>query len=173
MSQRENQHIAIIESGGSHDEVILPQLSFLIEEGKELHLIIRRNHFLRTGPYDPRIHILLLEEEEKITDRIRNLRMIVRYLKNHSVGQAIVNTAQGAFVRDFTFLAPRQLLLTGISHNPHKLNSSVTQKLISRRITKYFVLSDYILANVRKENPELTISAFYPVFLQTRREINR
>jgi hypothetical protein len=158
------KHIAILESGGSHEEVIHPQLNFLKDIGYEVHLILRRNHFERTGPYNQDIHIFLIEKEEKLTDRIKNLRSVIRYLSSYSITEIIINTAQGAFVRDFTLLAPGKLNLVGISHNPQKLKRSVTQKLISRRITKYLVLSDYILENVRNENPDLAIGSFYPVF---------
>ena len=164
MSHTGKIKVAIIEAGGSHDEVIRSQLLFLEDENIEIHLIIRRLHFEKTGPYNTVHSTLILEKEEKLSDRVKNLRLILRYLADHSIYNVVINTAQGAFTRDLTLMAPRDLRFTGISHNPQKLGHSFTQKLISRRIKKYFVLSDFILENVKDQNPDLALDVFYPVF---------
>ena len=164
MTRTLHKKLAIIETGGSHDEVLKPQLLFLGDESVDVHLIIRREHYNRTRPYEGISGLLLLGEDVKSSDRIRHLRAILKYLSGHGIKNVIVNTAQGAFIRDLTLFAPRRLRFTGIAHNPQKLGRSFTQKLISRRIKKYFVLSDYILETVKEENPDLQPGVFYPVF---------
>ncbi len=164
MTGSEIHRVAIIETGGSHDEVILPQLMFLQDESLEIHLIMRRKHYERTGPFDKAIRCFLLEKENNIADRLKNLHTITRYLSDFRISDVIINTAQGAFIRDLSFLLSRDLNITGIAHNPQKLGRSFSQKLITRTIKKYFVLSDYILKNVQQENPGLTLTSFYPVF---------
>jgi len=160
-----NKKIAIIETGGSHDELIYPQLLFLKQSGHETHLIIRKNHLKRISLDQYADHVFTFPDDESLLVRIRNIRQLINYLKRFQIHQLVINTAQGAFIRDLSLFLPSKYSVTGISHNPHKIGRSFNQKLISKRIKKYFVLNDYIIKHIQTKNPDLSFQSFYAVFI--------
>ena len=53
---------------------------------------------------------------------------------------------------------------TGLIHLSKKLWISSSQKIINRKIKKYFVLADFIEENLERTNSSLKTSFFYPVY---------
>lgn len=76
------------------------------------------------------------------------------------------NTAQGSTALKFFMLPlPKRFTVTGTIHNLRKLSSSFGQKIISRRIDKFMLLSDILAAGMPTacRKPYRTIySIFYP-----------
>ncbi|MEM6380650.1 MAG: hypothetical protein AAF705_20875, partial [Bacteroidota bacterium] len=73
----------------------------------------------------------------------------------------IFNTCQGNNVKNLLLLPfPSHITFAGILHNTGKMNGSWGQSLISRKITRYFFLNDFLLRD--KNDPKL--STFYPIF---------
>jgi hypothetical protein len=157
-------NIAILEAGGSHDEILYPQFRFLKDARIRTHLIIRNEHLLRIGAPGLADSIFSLETEKNWSGRWKNLISIRKYLLKNEITHLVINTCQGAFIRDLSPLLPRKLNITGISHNPHKLSKSFNQRIINRRVKKYLVLSDNILHRVRSMNPDLFLESFYAIF---------
>jgi len=157
--------VAILEAGGSHDEILSSQFEFLRSRNPEIFLIIRHKHLERIN-IPQYVKILELKEDENILHRINNFLKIRKFLKNKNIKYLIINTAQGAFIRDLCLFLPSGVNVTGISHNPQKIRRSFTQKIISRRIRKYFVLSDPIKENTTRIDSKLLIESFYPVFFE-------
>ncbi len=158
--------IALIETGGSHEEIIFPQLLFLKETAFETHVIIREDHFKRFRGYGQNEKYLLLKSDDTIFHKIINLFKILQYLKRHNIHDVIFNTAQGAFIRDLCLILPTGINVTGISHNPQKFGNSFTMKLISSRVKKFFVLNDYILDNLDNTNSAIKFESYYCVFFR-------
>jgi len=157
------KNIAFIELGGSHEEVLFPQIEILAGSGFNVSLIIRTSHFNRIKPIRQAKTVLCINDEKNFFQRAMNLRRVLNFIKTNNIHSIIINTAQGAFIRDLCFFLPPYLNLTGISHNPQKIGHSFTQKFISRKIKKYLVLNDYILKNLPQLHG-LSYSSFYPVF---------
>lgn len=158
--------IALLETGGSHDEILFSQMRFLKDSGYRIYLIIRSEHLARIGKYDEANDIFSIRNEESMYGRLKNILNIRRYLLRNKIETLLINTCQGAFIRDLSFFLPYRLNITGITHNPQKMSRSLNQKIISRRVKKYFVLSDYILKNITQQNPELQLESFYPIFFR-------
>ncbi|MGC9341792.1 MAG: hypothetical protein ACP5E3_03755 [Bacteroidales bacterium] len=152
--------VLILESGGSHDEILYSQFRFLKDSGFETHLIIREEHLERARTPREADFVISLARERGWRDRWKNLLTIRKYLRVKNINYLVINTCQGAFIRDLSLLLPRGINITGISHNPQKLNRSFNQKIINRKVKKYLVLSENILNNVQTMNPGLSLKAF-------------
>ena len=160
---RKHRKIAILEPAGSHGEIIYSQILLLQKAKYETHLILRKNHPEKNKNYDFVQYMNSFSQDKNFFKRLLNIFRIRNYLKKKQIHKLIINTAQGAFVRDICFFLPRNIEVVGIMHNPQKLKHSFTQKLINKRIRKYFVLNDYILNNIQIPSG-LKIQSFYPVF---------
>jgi hypothetical protein len=97
--------------------------------------------------------------------RNRNAYLTARdYLIREKIDKIIFNTASGVQVRNFLLSSlPSYIELIGVVHDTEKLLSSFTQKLITRRVRKYFVLNDYIVNSVNRKS-SFRAESFYPVF---------
>lgn len=76
------------------------------------------------------------------------------------------NTAQGNVAwRLFLFPFPKRLCVTGTIHNVPKLKNSLGQKIITRQINRYMLLSDLLLPtynNICRKPVTVVYSIFYP-----------
>jgi hypothetical protein len=87
---------------------------------------------------------------------------IRQYLKKHNIEKLVINTAAWSAVKYLPFLL-RDIEIMGVIHSVDKLKSSGTQKLLAKKIKKYFVLSDHLLDQT-KQYRHLRFSSFYPIF---------
>src|SRR5208283_754263 len=141
--------------------------------------------FLRSIP-DTCITLIISEALKKrieiYTDLVENVHFVenkmqlldLLKLRKHLVSEhydkAIFNTAHGNLIRTLVTLPfPSYMEFIGISHYPDKFKSSFSQKLISKRVKKYFLLNDYLLQNLSYQ-PKLDIRTiyfiYYPDFLK-------
>ena len=75
------------------------------------------------------------------------------------------NTAQGSRALKFCLLPPISgVEMVGTIHNTEKLTKSFGQKLINRRIHKYYILADYLRHSIPK-NIDNQYAVCYAVFL--------
>jgi hypothetical protein len=165
--------IALIELGDSHEETLYSQVRFLQWRGYRVHLLV-------AAELEGRLPALGADELEVLpplrtsASRLRALWRFRRYLARHHLRRAILNTAEGARARDACLLAGSNVELVGVLHNARKLaEGSVTQSMISRRIRKYFVLSDYIVENLRATGYAGRVGSFYPMFYPHRPDAKR
>lgn len=154
--------IALMEMGGSHEEVLQPQISWLKETDYQLYLIIRRKQFERINFNLNPENVLMVGEDDNFLNRWKNLIQINQFLKKNQIENMVINTTQGAFIRDFSLICP-SINITGIAHNPQKIGKSIGQKIISKKVKKYLVLNDYILDHVDRSDLSLSFNSFYPI----------
>ncbi|MER2996844.1 hypothetical protein [Pontibacter populi] len=156
---------ALIELGGSHDECLYSQVRFLREKGYRVHMICTANLKQQVSGFDGVDEFLFFDFKgvSKLKSMAYLLQIRKHILKNN-IAQVIFNTAEGNLVRNLTLLPfPKRVQFSGIIHNSYKLLKSSSQRIISRKIKKYFVLNDYILKHVHS-NSKIAVEAFYPIF---------
>ncbi len=141
-------HTALVEFSTSHLMCLRSQIRFLKESRRNcrtLPLHARTGTRVvpdRSGP-DP-LPRCAERLEGPLADRDRTSPGAGR-----PGGRSVVfNTAEGNHVRDFSLIAPGGLLYAGFLHHTNKLGRSFTQRLISRRIRRYYVLMDYLLGGL-------------------------
>ena len=158
------KRVAIIETGGSHEEIIYPQLIFLNTAGYTSNVVLRKDHLLRFKGYNLNEKYFLVSPFRTVFHKVLALIKIIRFLKKQKIQYLILNTSQGAFIRDLCMFLPSKINVTGISHNPQKFGNSFTMRIISSRVKKFFVLNDYILDNMTNYDPSIKFESLYPVF---------
>lgn len=154
--------IAIIELGNSHDECLYSQIK-IIKSVPNIHLTLITNPSLKESityfsQIDKNVYVSIRKNYKQWIDLYKIWRLC-RAEKFHKI---IFNTAQGKLVcKLISFPFYKHTQFYGILHNTKKLNVSGTQKLISKKIAHYFILSDYLY---NKINQKCSISVFYPIF---------
>lgn len=155
--------IALVEFGGSHDECLLSQMLALKSAKATIYWVTTPGMYQRCTYLHHLIDdVYFVELEQKAWGDFQKMKSLVDYLKKEDVTQVVFNTAQGGNVRNLAFLLPKSISAYGIIHTLRKFNGSFTQRLINRKIKKYFVLSDDLLK--RTQIPTgLEVKSFYPL----------
>jgi hypothetical protein len=163
----ENRKAALIEIGGSHDECLYSQLLFLKAGGYHTTLICSEDMRPRLEDFEPADEMLFIPLKGLgALKKFAALNRIRRHIIKNHIKTVIFNTAQGTEVRDLTLMPyPADIRFYGAMHNIRKAASSFTQKIISRRVNKYFVLNDYLLDNLKSvQHNGLSFTTYYPIF---------
>lgn len=160
--------VALIEIGKSHDECLYSQLAFLKEAGYWVSLICTQSLANQVKDFEVDELILLdLPEKGKLAKWAQLIRLR-NYLIKGNFNKAIFNTASINNVRNLLLLPfPSSIEFCGIIHHIKKLTHSRSQKFISRKVKKYFVLNDHLLRKLEAEALNLRLSSFYPIFFQS------
>jgi hypothetical protein len=157
------KHIALIEFAASHVECIYSQLLFLKSGGYTVHLIACNELQSYVEFLHEPLHCKYVDAGVDFRSHWRCVLDTNEYLKRNKIHRVVLNTAEGNHVRDLCLVASPGGLFTGILHHAYKLSRSFTQKLISFRIRKYFVLGDYLLAGLNTQG-RVRVASFYPIF---------
>ncbi len=164
MSQKQ---VALIELYDSHAEVLYSQLRFLLHSGYDVTLIVSAAHQELVAAFDGQfrteyVRVATLRGLSQLRELLRVRRMIL----DAGIQTVIFNTAHSNPVRNFCMLPfPKNIRFYGVLHGVNKLEGSLTQRIISRRIPNYFLLADYMLEKARKGRyPRLHFCVFYPMF---------
>lgn len=156
--------IALIELGDFHAETLHSQVRFLQWGGFRVHLLVTTDLEASLPPTGADV-VEVLPSLRRWRDRPRALWRLRRYLADHGLRRAVLNTAEGARVRDFCLGAGWGVDVIGVVHNARKLvGGSVTQWWISRRVRRYLVLADYIVESLESAGYEEPVRSFYPAF---------
>lgn len=154
--------IAIVEVSESHEECIYSQASFLTNAGYNIDLYIHPKINSQIEDYRNLFNNIMVVDFENTSflKRVYLQKKILNKLSNYD--KIIFNTASSSkIVRNLClFLKFSKVECYGILHNVKKLKKSFTQKLISYKIKKYFVLSDHL----KPTNSIVKIQSFYPIF---------
>jgi len=161
MTEKEN--IALIELGGSHDECLYSQVLFLKKHGYRVHILIFSDHLPRIDKWNEVDNWQTFKPASGFFNEWKLAKKLRKYLLRNNIRKAIINTAEGNIIRMLTLFPGRGISYVGLIHLSRKLWSSKSQKIINRRIKKYFVLADFIADNLSEADPSLKISYFYPV----------
>ncbi|MDP1675346.1 MAG: hypothetical protein Q8L88_00660 [Bacteroidota bacterium] len=155
--------IALIEFSSSHSECLYTQLLFLKNAGYTVHLIIPEDLRAEVDGFNNVDSIKYIDPGHGFRGRWSCVFDVRNYLVSNGIRKVLFNTAEGNHVRDFCISAPFQIEFGGTIHHVNKLYKSFTQKLISLRVRKYFVLNDYLLERV-SHHQRLSVGSYYPIF---------
>jgi hypothetical protein len=158
--------IALIELSNSHEECLYSQIKFLKAQNNTYICLIVNEKLLEKIFY-----LNLVDEVKSIKFRSGLIRLVDLFvvwlhIVRQSYSKVIFNTAQSNNVRDILFLPfPKCVEFIGLLHNVKKLKKSFSQKIISNKIKKYFVLSDFLKKKALLiKNNDSDIESFYPIF---------
>jgi hypothetical protein len=160
--------VALIEIGGSHDECIYSQIAGLKSAGCEV--ILALNPILaQRNPQFAEMADQLLEipiKESSKSERA-TVRQMISDLKARNVEIIVFNTGQGKLVRNAVFkLFFSKIKCIGIMHTTTKFEGSFKQWMISLKIRKYAVLSQFLMQKA-KPAKKLSLDYFYPLRFPT------
>lgn len=158
------KEVLLAEFNKTHIEVLHSQVLFFLKKHYKVNLWINKE-----AEFDDVYHgkVKIIREKTKISSlNIGLLYKIVRYVQRHKIKKIVLNTAHGILVRNLCLLLLNSSVeVIGVLHQSHKLLKSSTQKIISRKIKKYFVLNDYVKNFIDKSTNNIyNISVFYPIF---------
>lgn len=155
----------LVEFGHSHDVCLYSQALILSRAGYRVHLVCAERLGARIAGIETVVdRIELLETERDRASRRRRLRRARNLVAEMGADLVVLNSAQGAIARDFLYLRhPGRPRFVGILHRVSRFRGSLTQWLISRRISGYFVLDDHLLPQVPTAG-EPPVASFYPIF---------
>ena len=166
--------IAIVEFAASHDECLMAQFAALKQKGcyvifVSIQEVYDRNLFLH--PYIDEFK--KIQFSGKAIKDFSLMRQLNAYFKSNDISKVILNTAQGAHVRNLCLTAPKSIEFVGIVHTLKKFQGSFTQKLIHFKIKKYLVLNDFFLTKINVQK-EIHVASFYPLrFPKFEKEIEK
>lgn len=156
---------AIVEIRESHEECICTQLSFLKDAGHQVTLILDPVLAKQITDYanlaDEVIYIDF--KNQRFFNKLRLLGELYNKLKKFDL--IVLNTAHSySVLRNLTVLLRfARVTCIGILHDTKKLDSSFTQRIISQKVKKYFVLNDVLLP-LEKYTGAIKVQSFYPIF---------
>jgi glycosyltransferase involved in cell wall biosynthesis len=158
---------ALLEIYDSHEVNIYSQLRFLQEGGYDVTLIVSERHrnTVRTFGGGFSVEYVSVTSKGGLA-QWQELWRIRQMIISRGITTVIFNTAHTNPVRNFCLLPfPGNIKFFGTLHGVNKLEGSLTQKIISRRIPNYYLLADYMLEKAMKmPHKGLLFSVFYPIF---------
>lgn len=158
--------IALVEIGGSHDECMLTQMHAIRNYGHAIVLITTANVAERNPIFKEYVNEIYLVDTEN-TARKAVVREVWKKLKGDKIDQAIFNTAQGKVIRDLCVKALfHPIKFVGVIHTTRMFTESFTQKIIHRKIKKYFLLSEFLCSKVTPPKG-VSVAYFYPLRFPT------
>ncbi len=156
---------AIVEIRESHEECICAQLSFLKDAGHKVTLILHPILANQISDYEHLANevVYIDFDNQGFFKKLGLQWQLFGRLKKFDL--IVFNTAHSySVLRNLTVLLRfARTKCVGVLHDTKKLNSSFTQRIISKKVKKYFVLNDALLpANVPTGN--IKVQSFYPIF---------
>lgn len=156
--------IALVELSNSHEECLFSQISFLKENKNEVFLFAHpsiKKQITYSNLFSE-IYQVNFDRLKFFSSFIEQFKLVQRLSQFDKV---IFNTASSSKpVRNILFfLCFYNVECIGIIHNIKKLQKSFTQKIISLKIKKYFVLSDLLKSNAAPSNAKIQLESFYPI----------
>lgn len=160
---KEKDRIALVEIAGSHDECLMTQMLALRSVSAHVTWITGSAMYARCAHLHSLIDdVHIVDVEGKAWGDFRKVKRIVAFLTENQISKVVFNTAQGGHVRNLAMLMPKNIRCYGIIHTLRKFQDSFTQKIISKTVKNYVVLSDDLLAKTKI--PEgIRVGTFYPV----------
>jgi hypothetical protein len=141
-------HTALVEFSTSHLICLQSQIRFLKEAGATVELFLSTQARERASSLTGADRVHYLDVQNGLKGRWRTVIALRRALRDLGVEAVVFNTAEGNHVRDFSLIAPGGILYAGFLHHANKMGRSFTQRLISGRIRRYYVLMEYLLGGL-------------------------
>ena len=157
--------VALVELRESHEECLYTQLAFLKSAGYQVSLILHAQLEAQMSTYQnlaDAVYYVKFNNQSALK-KIKLQFQIFKKLKTfHTI---IFNTAHSySVIRNLSLLlrfSPTQCI--GVLHDASKLTQSATQRIISKKIKKYFVLSDALVPKNQSTN-QIKLQSFYPIY---------
>lgn len=154
------KRIALIEIGGSHDECLLTQMHAIHARGHEILLITTPEVVDRNPAFASYTNEVFTLDIAGMSNKVQ-VRKVWNQLKLSEIELSVLNTAQGKVVRDLCLKALfSKIEFVGVIHTTRMFTESFTQKIIHRKIKKYFLLSEYLKEKVSPQKG-LALEHFY------------
>ena len=140
------ERVAVVEFYTWHTECLPQQIEYWAQHSNEVWLFINKRVADRAEFSHSNVILIAMD-----FDHFAGLLKLHRAIRKNNIKQVIFNTASGSKMLQFCLLPRwRNMRFVGILHNAKKLETSLGQKIISRRlISHYFVLGSYIVEYVR------------------------
>lgn len=139
--------VLITELGTWHDECLYTLCYSLHANGHRVVLAANaktKSRLLEQGLQNVTDDIVTFNFSSSLAG-MRELRRFRRYLLKGGFTHFHLNTAQGSLAwKLFLMPIPSRIKVTGTLHNIAKLSSSIGQRIITRRIDRYMLLSDIL-----------------------------
>ena len=156
--------IALVEIDGSHDECLYTQLLFVKGFSQETDLICASNMKNQVQYFDSLDAKYFFNFHGSKLKRILSVFKLWRLINKNKYNFVIFNTAQGSLIRNLMLLPySKKINFIGVMHNGNKLIKSGNQRIINKKISKYFVLNEYV-KSIQKDINNIKIASFYPIF---------
>lgn len=147
--------VGIVELSSSHSECIYTQLLDFKKAGKTVYFIGNQIVWERIPYQEEFADCFLIPEKSNLKQLIR----LKKYFKEQKIKEIRLNTASGKSIRNFLLLAcTKYQTVSGILHNVEKLKKSSTQKMISKSVTQYFVLAEYLKEKSKQYSNKVPVS---------------
>jgi hypothetical protein len=163
----EVKNVAVVEIGGSHDECLLSQFFALKQAGCRIHFVGTEDLWQRNQVFHSLVDAFVsIKVGQGAFADFMTMRRLNGYFTAEKIEKVILNTAQGGHVRNLCLTARKSTEFIGIIHTLRKFNGSFTQKIISRKVKKYFVLNTFFLDHIEPQKG-IRVEAFYPLRFPT------
>lgn len=157
------EKVAIVEFAASHDECLMSQFVALKDNGCNVTFVSIQEMYNRNAFLHPYIdEFKCVKFSGQAIKDFSLMRKLNQYFIMNGITKVILNTAQGAHVRNLCLTASKSIEFIGTVHTLKKFQGSFTQKLIHLKVKKYFVLNDYFLAQIIAPKG-IQIASFYPI----------
>lgn len=169
----EVKNVAVVEIGGSHDECLLSQFFALKHTGCCIHFVGTEELWQRNEVFHSLVDVFVpIKVGQGAIADFMTMRRLNGYFTAKKIEKVILNTAQGGHVRNLCLTAKKSTEFIGIIHTLRKFNGSFTQKVISRKVKKYFVLNTFFLDHISPQKG-IRLKAFYPLRFPTFEDSSR
>lgn len=154
--------IVLVEVGHSHDECLLTQMMAIKEAGYQCTLVCTQDIPDRNPAFKRWVDNFFIISDQR-GDRFSEMRRTMKHIKKQKAERVVLNTAQGTLARNLCLLGLfSKVEFIGIIHTLLKLEGSFTQKVISWKVKKYFVLSEFLYSKIPAKQ-QRQFGYFYPI----------
>jgi hypothetical protein len=156
-------NVLVVEIGGSHIECVHSMVHLLHLKHNRVFLSCNEKLIDSAIEKNKLSDILPLPNKISGIQKFRVFLNVRRYIKRHAIGTVVFNTTEIALVRDLLLFLPK-MNYVGVVHNAAKIEKSSTlSKLMSWRIKKILLLSNYLLKQI-KPFSIFKVSVFFPIY---------
>jgi len=148
--------ILIFESHNYHEEVILPQIEFLLKDNNkhEIYLLINENIKNKSIKFpDCKKKFIRNSKLGKFFQTID----IINFINKNKFDMVIFNSLEDKFLKIINPFLDKNIKKIAIVHNIDKLEK------FKLDFKNFFVLSDHLLNFCKKNYPNYNFSSFYPL----------
>lgn len=159
--------VLLVELFAYHHECLYPQIRFLKDAGVDLTLVA--NQKLKKA-----IDALELDFEVTYFDfnKLSSFFALRSFIIKNKFEIVILNTIQGSAALKFSLLPlPKWVKVVGTLHDTSKLETSVGQRMISKKYNRFYTLSKYI-QTPPMEKMRLETTCFNPCYFKEYQLVN-